>query len=79
MTKRTLGTLLLILGVSAWGVYYGLQALTDIELPFGAFLAWHLLGVVPGAYLRGSRRLTSLYRGIRSGLRRTSDEGGKSA
>ena len=58
MTKKTLGTLLLIIGVSAWGVFYGLKALTPLEPPFAVFLTWHLLGVIPGALLRGSKLLT---------------------
>ena len=63
MTKRKLGTLLLISGVSAWGAYYGLRALTPLEPPFGVFLTWHLLGVIPGAMLRGSKMLKLIQRG----------------
>lgn len=62
MNKRTLGAILLIVGVSAWGVYYGLKLLTPIDPPFGIFLAWHLLGVIPGALLRGSKLLKLLQR-----------------
>lgn len=58
MTKKQLGTILLILGVSAWGVYYALKLLTPLTPPFGIFLAWHLAGVVPGALLRGSKLMT---------------------
>jgi hypothetical protein len=63
VTKKTLGTLLLIAGVSAWGVFYGLRALTPLEPPFGVFLTWHLLGVIPGAILRGSKLLKLVQRG----------------
>lgn len=63
MTKKTLGTLLLMAGVSAWGVFYGLKTLTPLEPPFGVFLTWHLLGVIPGAILRGSKFLKLVQRG----------------
>jgi hypothetical protein len=63
VTRKTLGTLLLIFGVAAWGAYYGLRALTPLEPPFGMFLTWHLLGVIPGAILRGSKLLKLIQRG----------------
>ena len=55
MTAQRLGTILLFFGVSAWIVYFGVGLVSDMELPFGLFLAWHLLGVVPGMILRGSK------------------------
>ena len=55
MTRRHIGTLLLIAGVSAWLVYYSLKLFTPLNPPFALFLTWHLLGVIPGALLRGSK------------------------
>ncbi len=57
MTKERLGTILLLLGVSAWAVYYVLKLLTPLTPPFALFLAWHLAGVIPGSLLRGSKVL----------------------
>jgi hypothetical protein len=62
MKKEQLGTLLLILGVLAWVVYYALKLLTSLDLPFGLFLAWHLAGVLPGSLLRGSKVISWLRR-----------------
>ena len=57
MTRKRLGTILLIAGISAWAVYYALKLLTPIQPPFAPFLVWHLSGVIPGALLRGSKIL----------------------
>jgi hypothetical protein len=62
MSSQKLGTILLFLGISAWFVYYGLKFFTDANLPFLLFLAWHLLGVLPGVFLRGSKILSHLQR-----------------
>ena len=55
MSAQRLGTIFLYFGASAWIVYFGVQLVSDVELPFGLFLAWHLLGVIPGVILRGSK------------------------
>jgi len=54
MKRRTAGTILLILGVLAWPVGFALKKPTAVILPF------HLLGVVPGVLLRGSKILNRL-------------------
>lgn len=60
MTRKRLGTVLLIAGISAWAVYYALKLLTPIQPPFASFLIWHLSGVIPGALLRGSKILARI-------------------
>ena len=58
MDRVRIGTVLLILGVLAWPigfvlkatVFPGIQPVPDILVP-------HLLGVVPGVFLRGSKVL----------------------
>jgi len=57
MQQTRLGNYLIAAGALAWIVYFGITLLTDIELPFKIFLAWHLLGVIPGMLLRGSKIL----------------------
>lgn len=61
MEREKIGTMLLILGILAWPVGFGLKAtvmpgirsVPDILIP-------HLLGVVPGVYLRGSKILKKI-------------------
>ncbi len=61
MEREKIGTALLILGVLAWPVGFllkatvlpGIRPVPDILIP-------HLLGVVPGVYLRGSKILKKL-------------------
>jgi hypothetical protein len=52
MEREKLGTILLVIGVLAWpvGLYLGVKPVPNI-------LVIHLLGVVPGVYLRGSKIL----------------------
>jgi hypothetical protein len=57
LDRKKLGTLLLVLGVLAWPVGfilirfgYNIKPVPDILIP-------HLLGVVPGVFLRGSKIL----------------------
>jgi hypothetical protein len=71
MSRTTVGNLLLIVGLSAWAFYYGLKFLAHMDLPFGIFLTWHLLGVIPGATLRGKGRLKKLVGRIRNAIRST--------
>jgi len=61
MEREKIGTILLILGVLAWPVGFGLKAtlLPGIQ-PVPDILVPHLLGVVPGVYLRGSKILKKL-------------------
>ncbi|GBE17571.1 hypothetical protein BMS3Abin16_00154 [archaeon BMS3Abin16] len=63
MDRERVGTMLLVLGVLAWPlgfvlkatVFPGIRSVPDILVP-------HLLGVVPGVFLRGSRFLKLLRR-----------------
>ncbi len=60
MERQKLGTILLILGVLAWPVgFFLIGQGHDIE-PVPDILIFHLLGVVPGVYLRGSKILKKL-------------------
>ncbi|MBI4198963.1 MAG: hypothetical protein HY535_00620 [Chloroflexi bacterium] len=63
MNKSQTGTLLLAIGVAAWLVYMPLKYAFHVEVPVAPFLAWHLLGVIPGSLLRGSRLLRLIRRG----------------
>ena len=49
---RKLSTVLLLLGVSVWGVYFGLKAITGVEREVTPFLIAHLSGVVSGAGIK---------------------------
>ncbi len=49
---KTISTVLLILGVSVWGVYFGLAWLTGIEREVTPFLIAHLSGVLTGAGIK---------------------------
>jgi len=61
MEREKLGTILIVLGVLAWPIGYilkltmfpGIRPVPDILVP-------HLLGIVPGVYLRGSKILQRL-------------------
>jgi hypothetical protein len=59
MDRERLGTTLLILGILAWpiGLSLGVKPIPNI-------LIFHLLGVIPGVYLRGSKILKKI--GIKS-------------
>jgi hypothetical protein len=58
MEREKVGTVLLILGVLAWpvGYFFKLTLFPNIK-PVPDILIPHLLGVVPGVYLRGSKIL----------------------
>ena len=57
---KTISTILLVIGVSVWGVYFGLEWLTGIEREITPFLITHLSFVLTGAgikiYIFTSRR-----------------------
>jgi peptidoglycan/LPS O-acetylase OafA/YrhL len=53
--RQRLGTALIWFGVLAWVAYYSIGELTGADVPSWPFLAWHLLGVIPGALLRYTR------------------------
>jgi hypothetical protein len=60
MEREKLGTILLILGVLAWPVgFFLISQGFDIK-PVPDILVPHLLGVVPGVYLRGSKILRKI-------------------
>ncbi len=54
MGRRGIGAALIVIGVAAWAVYAILAYALALEISAAPFLAWHLAGVVPGAYLSGS-------------------------
>jgi hypothetical protein len=56
-----MGTVLIILGVSVWGVYAVLHFIMDINVSGGYFLVFHLAGVVPGALLRHHHSISKFY------------------
>ena len=49
---RTIGTGLVIMGVSVWGVYAIERYLLKMDVYSLHFLAYHLAGVIPGTLLR---------------------------
>jgi len=49
--RKRLGDTLIVLGVLAWVPYFVLTE-RGVDVPSTPFLVWHLLGVVPGAFLR---------------------------
>ena len=49
---RRVSTILLLLGVSVWGVYFGLKFLTGVEREITPFLIAHLSGVLSGAGIK---------------------------
>ncbi len=58
MDRKRFGTLLLVLGVLAWPIGYVLKATVFPDIrPVPDILVPHLLGVIPGVFLRGSKVL----------------------
>lgn len=62
MDRRSLGSLLIIAGVAVWPIGLFVLPLFGIVLPVRRILLAHLVLVIPGALLRGSRIL-ALIRG----------------
>ena len=61
MSKRQLGTVLLVLGLLVWPLGWWVLPLFGVDLPtVPHLLAAHLAGVVPGVMLRGSKILSWL-------------------
>ncbi len=52
---KTLGNILLALGVGVWGAYAVLRFAMGWEVTARQFLPYHLAGVVPGMILRRHR------------------------
>ena len=52
---RTIGTVLVIMGVSVWGVYAIARYFLNMDVQPLQFLAYHLAGVIPGSLLRHHR------------------------
>jgi hypothetical protein len=52
---RTIGTVLVIMGVSVWGVYVIERYVLIMDVHSLQFLAYHLAGVIPGTLLRHHR------------------------
>lgn len=61
--RKRLGEVLIAVGVLAWVPYFILTE-QGVDAPSAPFLAWHLVGVIPGAILRytrwGERRPSSV-------------------
>ena len=55
--RRTLGAILIWLGVLAWAPYFYLEKVLGQDVEIGPFLAAHLTGVLGGAALRASVEL----------------------
>ncbi len=53
MGRRAIGAALIVFGVAAWVAYGILHYGMGLDISPAPFLAWHLVGVVPGAYLFG--------------------------
>jgi hypothetical protein len=49
---KKFSTVILILGVSVWGVYFGLQWITGVSREVTPFLIAHLSGVLTGAAIK---------------------------
>ena len=64
---RTVGNIMLALGVAVWGVYAVLRYLLGWNVTWLQFLPYHLVGVVPGMLLRRHRLLRRLLRQLLSG------------
>ena len=60
MEREKIGTILLILGILAWPIGLSLRSIGYPIRPVPDILVPHLLGVVPGVYLRGSKILRKL-------------------
>jgi hypothetical protein len=52
---RTIGTVLVIMGVSVWGVYAIERYFLNMDVQPLQFLTYHLAGVIPGSLLRHHR------------------------
>ena len=57
MNRKTVGRILILLGVSMWIPYFALE-LAGEEVAVAPFLALHLSGVIPGALLARGDTLT---------------------
>jgi hypothetical protein len=53
--KRTIGTLLVIIGVTVWVVYAIERYFLSMDVHPWQFLPYHLAGVIPGSLLRHHR------------------------
>lgn len=63
--KERIGSILVFVGVMAWVPYLYLKLFEDYAGSVMPFLAVHLSGVVPGAFLKGrewTRRLAEMFR-----------------
>jgi hypothetical protein len=49
---RTIGTVLVIMGVCVWGVFVIERYILKMDVNSLQFLAYHLAGVIPGTVLR---------------------------
>jgi hypothetical protein len=49
---KTLSTILLVIGVLVWVVYFGLNAAATLELPVGLFVVLHLVFILSGAAMK---------------------------
>ncbi len=54
MQRKTLGRILIWLGVVAWIPYFLLQWFAEVEPPMWPFLTGHLVGVLGGGAIKGS-------------------------
>ncbi len=59
-TRVLAGTVMIYLGVLAWGPYLYLTRVAGVDVEITGFLAAHLTGVLGGAALRGSVALQRL-------------------
>jgi hypothetical protein len=50
--RKTFSTVVILLGVSVWGVYFGLEWITGVEREVAPFLIAHLSGVLSGAGIK---------------------------
>lgn len=50
--RKTFSTVLILLGVSMWGLYFGLELITGVEREVTPFLIAHLSGVLSGAGIK---------------------------
>jgi hypothetical protein len=64
---RTVGNIMLALGVAVWGVYAVLRYLLSWNVTVLQFLPYHLAGVVPGMLFRRHRLLRRLLRQLLHG------------
>jgi len=65
LNRHRLGYILIGLGVVAWLPYGIVKYGLGNELPVHPFLAWHLIGVVPGFLLRRGDLLLRVSRRLR--------------